>query len=110
MSSRYSTTRPLDPLGLVRQALDELGEGVDPLVDLAVTAGDVAGVDALEDDRQLPVAEGDVEVEVGEVAAAALGVAGFDLLAGGKARRQVGGHAEGEGVLTALWPVGHQQA
>src|SRR6478672_13478583 len=111
MSSRYSTTRPLDPLSLVCQALDQLGEGVDALVDLAVAAGDVAGVDALEDDRQLPVAEGDVEVEVGEVAAGALGVAADQLLAGRKAGRQVGGLAQRDRLLSSpLRPVDRQQA
>jgi len=40
---------------------------VDALVDLAVAAGDVTGVDALEDDCQLPVAEGDVEILLREV-------------------------------------------
>ncbi len=50
----------------------------DSLVDLAVLASGVAGVDALKDDRQLPVAEGDEEVELGEVTAGALGVAGLE--------------------------------
>ena len=40
------------------EALGHAGEGLDALVGLAVLAGGVAGVDALEDDRQLPVAEG----------------------------------------------------
>src|ERR1043165_4502514 len=108
--SSGSASLALDPLGLFGEALDEAGEGVDALVDLAVAAGNVAGGDALEDDRQLPVTEGDVEVEVGEVAAAALGVAGFDLLAAREAGRQVGGHAEGESVPAALGQAGHQQA
>src|SRR4051812_36766835 len=96
---KSSTALALDPLGLLGQPLDKPREGLDALVDLAVAARGVAGVDALEDDRQLPVAEGDEEVEVREVPAATLGVAGLQLLAGREARRQVGGHAEGEGVL-----------
>ena len=55
----------------------------------AVAAGGVAGVDALEDARQLPVAEGDVEVEVGEVAA------GAPRRSGRRARRGSGSRAPG---------------
>ena len=66
-------------LGLV----GALGEAADDLrrtprrlgLGLAVLARRVAGVDALEDDRQLPVAERDEEVDLREVAAGALGVA-----------------------------------
>jgi hypothetical protein len=39
----------------LRQALYQAGEVLDSRVDLAVLACGVAGVDALEDDRQLPV-------------------------------------------------------
>jgi hypothetical protein len=53
----------LGALGRFGQALDQAGERLDAVVDLAVAAGGVAGVDALEDDRQLPVAEGEKEVE-----------------------------------------------
>src|SRR6201999_1690370 len=59
---------------------------------------------------QLPVAEGDEEVEFGEVAAGGLGVAGGELVAGGEAGRQVGGHAEGGAGVAAFGPVGHQGA
>jgi hypothetical protein len=61
LSSRVGRESETAALGLVRrlgQALDHAGEGLDALVGLAVLAGGVAGVDALEDDRQLPVAEG----------------------------------------------------
>src|SRR6187402_291067 len=63
---------PGRPLGLGGKPLDEAGELFDARVGLAVLAGGVAGVDALEDDRELPVAEGDEEVELGEIAAGAL--------------------------------------
>ena len=53
----------LSLVGRLREALDEAGELLDSLVGLAIGAGCVAGVDALEDDRQLPVAEGYEEVE-----------------------------------------------
>ena len=92
MSSRPGRGSAAAALGLVGrlgEALDDLGELLDALVDLAVLARRVARVDALEDDRQLPVAEGDEEVELGEVAAGALRVAGLQLLAGREARRQV---------------------
>ena len=59
----------------LRQPLDDLRELLEALVGLAVLAGGVAGVDALEDDRQLPEAEGDEEVDLAEVAARALRVA-----------------------------------
>src|SRR5665811_2076563 len=104
---------PLGGLGRLGQPLDQAGEVLYAGVDLAVLAGRVAGVDALEDDRQLPVAEGDEEVELGEVAAGALGVAGAQLGAAGEARRQVGGPAERDRllpVLAALGPVDHQEA
>ena len=60
------------PLGLVGglgELLDDAGELLEALVALAVLALGVAGEDALEDDRQLPVAQRDVEVDLGEVAA-----------------------------------------
>src|SRR6476620_7593448 len=78
---------PLCLVGRLDQALHQPREGLDAVIDLAVAAGGVAGVDALEDDRQLPVAEGDEEVEVGEVAAGALCVALPQLLPAGEARR-----------------------
>ncbi len=62
LSSKAGRGSAAAVLGLVRglgEALDHAGEGLDSLVNLAVLAGGVAGVDALEDDRQLPVAEGD---------------------------------------------------
>src|SRR6185369_14709928 len=80
-------------LGLVgglSEPLDHAGEVLDPRVDLAVAACGVAGVDPLEDDRQLPVAEGDVEVELREVAAGALLVAAAQGVAVGEAGSQVG--------------------
>ena len=79
--------QPTDGLvGRLGQALDDLRELLEALVGLAVLAGGVAGVDALEDDRQLPVAERDEEVDLGEVAAGALGVALPDLARGREAR------------------------
>ena len=81
-----------------------------PVVDLAVLAGGVAGVDALEDDRQLPVAEGDEEVELGEVAAGALGVAGRSSSRSGKPGARVAGWPSGDRLLAGLGPVDHQQA
>jgi hypothetical protein len=48
-------------VGRLRQPLDQAGEVLDAGVDLAVLAGAAAGGDALEDDRRLPVAEGDEE-------------------------------------------------
>ena len=59
----------------------ELGE-----VAVAERAAEVAGVHALEDAGQLPVAEGDVEVELGEVAARHLGVALGQLRRGSRTR------------------------
>ena len=56
-------------VGGLRQALDDLRELLKAVVGLAVLARRVAGVDALEDDRQLPVAEGDEEVDLAQVAA-----------------------------------------
>src|SRR5215210_419380 len=53
--------------GALRQALDDRAELLEGVVGLAVLPGRVAGEDALEDDRQLPVAQRDVEVELGEV-------------------------------------------
>jgi len=73
------------------QVLDHRGEVLDSRVDLAVLARGVAGVDALEDDRQLPVAEGDEEVELGEVAARFLCVARTQLLAARETRRRFAG-------------------
>src|SRR4051794_38381163 len=109
---RHWSAALLALLGLFGQPLDQPGERLDSLAHLAVAAGYVAGVDALEDDRQLPVAEGDVEVEFGEVAAGAVGVTSRDLGLGREARGEVGGHAEGDYVvaLAALGPIGHQQA
>src|SRR4051794_16523334 len=94
-----SSAALLGQLGRLGQALDQAGELFDPWVDLAVSAGGVAGVDALEDDRQLPVAEGDEEVELGEVATGALGVAGLQLLAPGKAGGKGRRLAEGDQLL-----------
>src|SRR3954454_10884245 len=82
-SGRFSTSAPLGLLGRLGEALDQAGELFDSGVHLAVLAGGVAGVDALEDDRQLPVAERFEEAELGEVAAGAFGVAVAQLLAGG---------------------------
>ena len=58
---------PLGLLGRFGQPLDQSGEVLDAGIDLAVPAGGVARVDTLEDDRQLPVTEGDEEIELGEV-------------------------------------------
>ena len=77
---------PLGLLGRLGEALDQPRELFDPGVDLAVGARRVAGVDALEDDRQLPVAEREEEVEFGDVAARALGVARRQLLPGSGSR------------------------
>src|SRR5665811_55960 len=98
---------PLGGLGRLGQPLDQAGEVLDAGVDLAVAARFVAGVDALEDDRQLPVAEGDEEVELGEVAAGALGVALAQLGAAGEAGGEVGGLAERDRLLSffGLGPV-----
>jgi hypothetical protein len=76
---RWRSAAPLGLVGCLGQTLDQTSERFAAGVDLAVLAGCVASVDALEDDRQLPVAEGDEEVELGEVAAGALGVAGCQL-------------------------------
>jgi len=79
-------------------------------VHLAVGTGGVTGVDALEDDRQLPVAEGKVEIEFGDVAAGALGVAAGELGPGREAGGQVCRLAERDPRLAAIGPVGHQGA
>src|SRR3954452_15290991 len=69
----------------VREALDNLRELLEALVGLPVLPRRVARIDALEDDRQLPEAERDEEVDLGQVAARALGVALPDVVAGGEA-------------------------
>src|SRR5206468_188961 len=51
------------------------GHALDVVGGLAVRARDVARVDALEDGRQLPGAEGDIEVQLAQVAARPLRVA-----------------------------------
>src|SRR5262245_40539443 len=78
---RGSVEAALGLVGALRETLHEAAELLEAFVRLPVLSGRVAGIDALEDDRELPVAERDVEVELGEVAAGALGVAGPDLLA-----------------------------
>src|SRR3546814_16604819 len=61
--------------GGVRAALDLEGEHLVARRVLAHGASYVAGVDALDDARQLPVPEGGVDVDLGEVKAGRLGVA-----------------------------------
>src|SRR6201988_4324694 len=83
-----NATSAQTPLGLARRVgelLDHLGELVHGCVGLAVLTCRVASVDALKDDRQLPVGERDVEVDPGEVAAGEALIAVPDLLAGRKA-------------------------
>jgi hypothetical protein len=101
LDGKADSAAGLGRLGGLGEALYEAGEAFYARIDLAVLASGVAGVDALEDDRQLPVAEGDEEVELGEVAAGALGVAVAQLGGGGEAGRQVGGLAEGDQLSPA---------
>ena len=99
--------RPRRPLG---EALTIFANSSASSLLLAVLAGRVAGEHALEDDRQLPVAERDVEVELGEVAAGALGVARRAARRGrepGRGRRRV---EQRDQVVARLRPVDHQQA
>src|SRR6266536_961226 len=93
-----------------------LGELVDHVCELlealclAVSAPGVAGVDALEDDRQLPVAECDIEVDLREVAAGGLGVALLDLLAALETRGRGGGLEQRRELVARLGPVDDQHA
>ena len=81
-----------------------------PGLGLPVLALDVAGVDALEDDRQLPVAERDEEVDLAQVAAGALRVAGLDVLAAGEAGRHRRRLEQRQQRVALLAPVDEQQA
>src|SRR5262249_59486287 len=92
----------------LRQPLDDLGELLEALVRLAVLAGRVAGVDPLEDDRQLPVAEGDEEVDLAQVPARALGVARTDVVALREAGRDRRRREQGHEAIALLGPVDEQ--
>src|SRR4051794_25063022 len=96
-------------LGGLGQSLNQTGKGFYARVRLAVLEGGVRGIDALEDDRELPVAEGHEEIELGELAAGALGLAGLGLVALGEARRNRRGLPQRDVVLARLGPVDHQQ-
>ncbi|MGZ5333409.1 MAG: phosphotransferase, partial [Solirubrobacterales bacterium] len=66
MALRQPVDRLVRGLG---ELADHLAELLEALLGLAVAAGGVARVDALEDHRQLPPAERDEEVDLREIAA-----------------------------------------
>src|SRR3546814_20990593 len=72
-------------------------------------ASDVAGVDALDDARQLPVPEGGVEVDLGEVTAGRLGAAVAHLLAREEALHGGGGGGERAVRAVGLGPIAPPQ-
>src|SRR5215216_942310 len=91
------------------EPFDGLCELMETLVRLAVLPCGIASENTLEDDRELPVAQGHVEVDLREVAAGELGVARADQIPGGKAggaRRRLGQRRE---LVAGLRPVDEQQ-
>ena len=97
---------PLRHLGQPHHAVAEL---VDARAVPGRRAADVAGVDALEDAGQLPVAEGDVEVEALEVASRRRRVARPHLGPAGESRHRRGGDPEQGRLVAGIGPVHHQQ-
>src|SRR5207244_5724231 len=102
------------PAVVIGSRLGQLGdaglEGPPAVVGVAVGARGVAGVDPFEDDGDLPVAEGDVVVDVRQVPAGDGGVAGGDVLAARHAGARGRGPGQGGDLVARLGPVDEQHA
>ena len=85
--------------------------GIDAEVEAVVThgTGDVAGVHALQDARQLPVSEGQVELQVAQIPTGRRLVAVLQVGSRWKTGHERGGVTEGR-VLAGLGPVHEQLA